>query len=784
MSERMKVNSIAKVQNFTNLVNFNQIESLSLLDSTNIPESLSNDSEDGSDTSTQPSMESHKYLRYINSQSSEFSLIDEINTDIKRTKSSETKQNSDLLNSQLFLTGGNFRFPSPEKANNKNNIIDEQSSNCKKPKSLKTQYDIKPNLILNTDDKAVHAKNLEKKLATNCLDQIGNEFFKSFNDKQHAGKHKQAELNQTTKSKPSPENLNKKDEETKTEKALHGKYETIKMYRKTLEHTKDPELVLEYVEYLLKIGLEVKTYDSSVSKEFFRESCSYLKKLSVKGYPNAQYLLADIYSTDLLGFTKHKKALTLFQAAAKHGHIESAFRTADCYEKGLGVGRDSRKSIEFLKFAASRNHTRSMLKMGMFFFYGKMGVSQDYITQQNGINWLARAAATADISCCEAPYELAKIYEKGFLDIIISDYKYCLNLYIQAASLGHTKSKTKLAQVYETGGLSVKPNKLLSIHYYTEASECKNPDPHAQLKLCSFYLSGIEGLLDRDLTEAYLWAEKAALLGFSKAQYTLATFYERGVGCKVDKKLAFDWYSKAADNKNSKANEKMQNLIQEMEFEDTENPSENSVKNKKILNDKNGDYLHLTRLLNNNELLDVQTNTRSSLRESSSLFSLSKIFNSSGNENGSIYSPKNNDLLASNALNSNFALPYKKMCSNEEKRISNHEDLEDSKKVALASEKEAFKFYHQESYSTDQSANPMPSKKAIQKTTSYTACGAANKFLLNEPTISSLHGKDRSDSAIKEQNEKKSKMIANEGKFMKSKRLARLFKSKKDNFKA
>ena len=74
-----------------------------------------------------------------------------------------------------------------------------------------------------------------------------------------------------------------------------------------------------------------------------------MKRLSDKGYVEAQYLLADAYSSGALDKIDNKEAFILFQSAAKHGHVESAFRTSFCYEEGLGTGRDSRKAVEFLK---------------------------------------------------------------------------------------------------------------------------------------------------------------------------------------------------------------------------------------------------------------------------------------------------------------------------------------------------------------------------------------------------------------------------------------------------
>ncbi|KAL6940356.1 hypothetical protein ACO0QE_004255 [Hanseniaspora vineae] len=350
---------------------------------------------------------------------------------------------------------------------------------------------------------------------------------------------------------------------------LLPKLKAMDEFKKALQKTKDSTVFLDYSKYMWETGLELGKHESeaneiellTLKKQFLKESVHYLKKLSVKGYSAAQYLLGKAYSSGELGKPNYKEAFVLFQTAAKHGHVEAAFETASCYEKGIGTLRDSRKAVEFLKYSATRHHTMSMLKLGTYSFYGKMGLSNDLNTKQNGIKWLTRAVACSDKSTCSAPYELAKIYEKGFLDIIIPDEKYAMNLFIQASALGHSKSNTKLGQIYEKGNSCVQPNSALSIHYYTlAATDTLHPDAQAQLSLCAWYLAGAEDVLESDQQQAFLWALKSAKGDHPKAQYAVGKFYEKGIGCTINFNEAFIWYEKAAKNNDSKAISKVQKM--------------------------------------------------------------------------------------------------------------------------------------------------------------------------------------------------------------------------------
>lgn len=351
--------------------------------------------------------------------------------------------------------------------------------------------------------------------------------------------------------------------------SLVSRLKTIDMYRQNVKKSKDASILFNYAQYMLQTALTMESSNTLVEsnhdgesmtqaqlkKKFLKEGQHYLKKLSAKGYSDAQYLLGDAYAAGAFGKVENREAFTLFQAAAKHGHVESAYRTAHCFEEGLGTTRDARKALDFLKFSASRNHPSAMYKLGLYSFYGRMGLGNDVNTKQNGIKWLSRASARANDLTCAAPYELAKVYQNGFLDIVIPDEKYAMELYIQAASLGHMPSSTLLGQVYETGNDIVPQDTSLSVHYYTQAA--LRGDPIAMLALCAWYLLGAEPAFSKDESEAFQWALRAATAGYPKAQFTLGYFYEKGKGCEPNEVYALKWYEKAAQNDDNRAISKL-----------------------------------------------------------------------------------------------------------------------------------------------------------------------------------------------------------------------------------
>lgn len=361
---------------------------------------------------------------------------------------------------------------------------------------------------------------------------------------------------------------------------LKSRLEAAEQYRKNAKRSNDPKVLFHYAQFMLQMALELKDLDqlklgestpkahsrslsdvSSSSRRqssltlntlndslaqmsfFLKEAQHYLKRLSDKGYVEAQYLLGDAWSSGAFGKVDDEKAFSLFLVSAKHGHTESAFRVAHCFEEGLGTGRDARKGIEFLKKAASDKHPAAMYKLGIYHFYARMGIPDTMTNKKMAINWLERASIVATELTAAAPYELGKIYYEGYKDIVIRDREYAVKLFTKAAALNHVEAAARLGEHYEEGVDGV-PTDHLSINYYTQAALLGHPG--AMLALGAWYLCGAE-CLEVNEAEALLWIQKSADCGYPKAQYTYGHFLQVGKGCTADPKLAQEMFVKSAE---------------------------------------------------------------------------------------------------------------------------------------------------------------------------------------------------------------------------------------------
>lgn len=303
--------------------------------------------------------------------------------------------------------------------------------------------------------------------------------------------------------------------------------QTFDMYLANVKKTNDPSVQYEFAVFMINAakernmdeanGTENAKKDSNISNsELLRESRSILQRLADRSYPYAQYYLADGYASGLFnkGKEDHDKAFTNFVAASKHGHAEAGYRAALCYEFGWGSRIDAAKAVQFYRQAASKNHPGAMSRLGRACLSGEMGLVKRY---REGIKWLKRAAESADLQYNSAPYDLGVLHETGYGEDIFQDESYAAQLFTKSADLGHAEASYRLGDAYEHGKLNCPRDTALSVHFYTGAAQAGHPQ--AMMALCAWFMIGAPPVLDRDETEAYEWARKAAELGLFPSGY-------------------------------------------------------------------------------------------------------------------------------------------------------------------------------------------------------------------------------------------------------------------------
>ncbi|KAF2266017.1 protoplast regeneration and killer toxin resistance protein [Lojkania enalia] len=345
-----------------------------------------------------------------------------------------------------------------------------------------------------------------------------------------------------------------------TNASLLDTKKTLDMYRANVKKTQDTAVQYEFALFMVQVAREIMASDPSIDHhglapvELLREARQILQRLADRSYPFAQYYLADGYASGLFNKDKpdHDRAFPLFVAASKHGHAESGYRAALCYEFGWGCRKDYAKAVQFYRAAASKNHPGAATRLGKACLTGDMGLQNRY---REGVKWLKRATESADYQYNNAPYELGLLHETGYGDDIFKDEIYAVQLFTQAAELGHPQAALKLGEAYEHGYLRCPKDAALSVHYYNCAAQADIPE--AMMNLCAWYMVGAEPVLEKDENEAYEWAKKAAEHGLPKAEYAIGYFTEMGIGCRRDPLEANVWYVRAADHGDERAKQRL-----------------------------------------------------------------------------------------------------------------------------------------------------------------------------------------------------------------------------------
>ena len=316
--------------------------------------------------------------------------------------------------------------------------------------------------------------------------------------------------------------------------SLLSTQKTLEMYRQNVKKTTDFSIQYSFAVFLISTAQEqgldfsdtkaaknsspapLRDHESPIievsvtgPQELVREARHILQRLSSGGYPFAQYYLADGFASGLFnkGKEDYSSAFPLFVLAGKHGHAESAYRTALCYEFGWGCRKDAAKAVQYLRSAASKRHPGAMTRLGKACLSGDLGEKR----YREGVKWLKLATEAADIQYNAAPYQLGCLYETGYGDDVFQDLNYAAELFTQAADLGHPEANFRMGDAYEHGRLNCPRDPALSVHFYTGAAEREHAG--AMMGLCAWYMVGAPPILDKDEEEAYEWARRSAELG-------------------------------------------------------------------------------------------------------------------------------------------------------------------------------------------------------------------------------------------------------------------------------
>lgn len=116
-----------------------------------------------------------------------------------------------------------------------------------------------------------------------------------------------------------------------------------------------------------------------------------------------------------------------------------------------------------------------------------------------------------------------------------------VELYAEAAELGHDMAQFALALCYENGQ-GVERDLAKAVEWYIKSAKQGNERAQYNLAICYEEGSGVE----RNMKKAVQWYKESAEQGFSPAQYNIAICYIEGNGTRKNLPKAIEWLKRAA----------------------------------------------------------------------------------------------------------------------------------------------------------------------------------------------------------------------------------------------
>ena len=210
------------------------------------------------------------------------------------------------------------------------------------------------------------------------------------------------------------------------------------------------------------------------------------------------------------------------KASAKAPVAQTAL--ASCYDLGLHVQPDGKKSIQLLTEAAGEGYAHAQYEIGRIYLYGR-GIPADY---SKALVWETKAADQGDP---RAQRDLAFMYERGF-GVPVDPAK-AAEWNRKAAANGNSEAQLHLARALDQGS-GINKDQGQARRWYAKAAAQNQAE--AQLELAR--QSSQKG----DCNDAVRWYKHSAVHGETTAMYELGKLY-LDHKCSGDSEQALIWFT-------------------------------------------------------------------------------------------------------------------------------------------------------------------------------------------------------------------------------------------------
>ncbi|RCH91880.1 hypothetical protein CU098_004442 [Rhizopus stolonifer] len=333
--------------------------------------------------------------------------------------------------------------------------------------------------------------------------------------------------------------------------------------------------------YLIKLGV---TSDTKTTREYFIKSANksyspaqvqlaqillkegntndgleWLRKATELNDPQAYYVLGNIYELGSYGVRPNFELAysNYHHAVEQHNHRPSEFRLGMNYlTGGLGLIKDPERAFEFIQSAAQAGEPGAQYVLGVMYREGEIPQTANAQNKKEAFRWFRRAAAQ---NLSVAITQMALCYEQGVG--VAVNHEVASQYYERA--VGCSDRYMSSAQVAYARFLCHQKKYKQGFEYYLKASGLVQPNTtspqvtaEAKRMVAIFYLDntkdsdipykpkeGFDLLMELSMTDPNNGSHYSisAKLGYADSQL------------HQDRRSAFDWFMKAAEQKSPKA---------------------------------------------------------------------------------------------------------------------------------------------------------------------------------------------------------------------------------------
>lgn len=263
-----------------------------------------------------------------------------------------------------------------------------------------------------------------------------------------------------------------------------------------------------------------------------KNSLETLQQRAEQGDAEAMYQLGRFYHIGEVVEADYDKAMTLYHRANALGYPLAANNIGALYDD-MG---EPEKSVEWFEQGIRQDDKRATINLGRFYLLG-IGVGQDTF---KGMQMLEKYDDDGFVL-----YLLAQVYDGVIGYGVPINYPKALEYYLLAEKNKQDLPNKDLMTLYNNLGTlynaheDIPTNYVEAQKYLTKAAEMGFP--HAMYGLAN--LHGFKG----DKKQAFKWYLKAAENGLIDAYYYVGNAYKRGEGVQQDSQKALKWLELAAE---------------------------------------------------------------------------------------------------------------------------------------------------------------------------------------------------------------------------------------------